>query len=69
MIHRKLFKTFTSTFLKAVKKIEGEVAAKLEEGNPDDHARHEEYVLSFLPETLKTQIHAHVSDILSLIEL
>ena len=52
-----------------MKKIEGEVAAKLEEGNPDDHARHEEYVLSFLPETLKTQIHAHVSDILSLIEL
>ena len=65
---RKLFKAFSSTFLKSVKKIEEEVAAKLEEGNPDAHARHEEYMLSFLPDNLRAQIYAHVLDMKSVFE-
>ena len=65
---RKLFKAFSSTFLKSVKKIEEDVAAKLEEGNPDDHARHEEYMLSFLPDNLRAQIYAHVLDMKSVFE-
>lgn len=56
LIHRKLFKSLSSSFLKAVRKIEPEVVAKLEEGNKEDHARHEDYVLSFLEDPLKTQI-------------
>lgn len=56
----KVFKNLSSTFLKAVKKDEVEVAQKLEQGNPDDHARHEEYMLSFIPEPLKTQVYSHV---------
>ena len=56
LIRRKLFKALSSSFLKAVRKIEPEVVAKLEEGNKEDHARHEDYVLSFLEDPLKTQI-------------
>ena len=53
---RKPFKNLSSTFLKAVRKIEPEVVAKLEEGNKEDHSRHEDYVLSFIEDPLKTQV-------------
>lgn len=57
---RKLYKTLSSTFLKAVKKQDNEVAEKLEEGNENDHIRHEEYVFSYLPDSLKVQIKGHM---------
>jgi singapore isolate B (sub-type 7) whole genome shotgun sequence assembly, scaffold_3 len=57
---RRLSKSLSSTFLKAVRNCEDEVAAKLKEGNPDDHVRHEEYVLSYLPEPLKNQVYSYV---------
>ena len=57
----RLSKSLSSTFLKAVRNCEDEVAAKLKEGNPDDHVRHEEYVLSYLPEPLKNQVYSYVN--------
>lgn len=57
---RRLSKALSSTFLKAVKNCENEVATKLKEGNPDDHVRHEEYVLSFIPEPLKNEVYSFV---------
>ena len=57
---RRLSKSLSSTFLKAVKNCESEVATKLKEGNPDDHVRHEEYVLSFIQEPLKNQVYSYM---------
>ena len=57
---RKIFKNLSSTFLKAVKKEEAEVAAKLESGNQEDHTRHEKYMLEYIQDPLKTQIYSYM---------
>lgn len=60
MMSRKLYKTLSSTFLKAIKKQDNEVAERLEQGNENDHIRHEEFVFSYLPDSLKVQIKGHM---------
>lgn len=63
LTYRKLFKSLSSSFLKAVRKIEPEVVEKLETGNKEDHSRHEDYVLSFIEEPLKTQVCSYLLDL------
>lgn len=57
---RKTYRSLNSAFIKATKKKEDEVTKKLEEGNKEDHSRHEEYLLSFIDEPLKTQIYSYM---------
>lgn len=46
--------------MKAIKKRENEVTEKLAEGNVNDHSRHENYILSYISEPLKTQIYSYM---------
>ncbi|CBK23369.2 uncharacterized protein [Blastocystis hominis] len=57
----KTYRSLNSAFIKATKKKEDEVTKKLEEGNKEDHSRHEEYLLSFIDEPLKTQIYSYIN--------
>lgn len=57
---RKMYKNLSSTFLKAIKKRESEVTEKLAEGNENDHSRHEDYILSFIGEPLRTQVYSYM---------
>ena len=65
---RKIFKNLSSTFLKAVKKEEAEVAARLETGILEDHTRHEQFMLEYIQDPLKTQIYSYMYDMLSISE-
>ena len=60
LTNRKVYKSLSSTFLKTVKKQEAEVAKKLQEGNENDHSRHEDYILSYIEDPLKTQVYCHM---------
>ena len=61
VIYRNLFKSLSSSFLKAVKNKEEEATEELKKGNPEDHARHEDYILSKVGEPLKSEVYAFVS--------
>ena len=56
---RKMYKNLSSTFMKAIKKKESEVTEKLAEGNENDHTRHEDYILSYIGEPLRTEVYSY----------
>ena len=55
-----MYKNLSSTFMKAIKKKESEVTEKLAEGNENDHTRHEDYILSYIGEPLRTQVYSYM---------